>query len=109
MGKTKGAMQRDGKRDEDEAGYVKAGRGGAKRSLWQDTQTCACQDKIPRSVRRKFISKTKRKEAERDTQDWQQRSGLSTPSLLRGAVHNKTWDKDAALAFRPTDAEEKNE
>lgn len=64
-------------------------------------------------MRRKFISKTKRREAERDTQDCQQKEWAlytrpAAASLLRGPVQNKTMDKDAALAFRPTDAEEKN-
>lgn len=46
--------------------------GMEKHSLWQNTQTCACQNKILRSIRRKFTSKTKRRgEPERDTEAFQ--------------------------------------
>lgn len=37
--------------------------GGEKHSLWQDTQTCACQNKTSRSTRRKSTGKTKRRGA----------------------------------------------
>lgn len=42
-------MPEDGKEDEDEEGE----KGG----LWQDTQSCACQNKTPRPTRRKFTTK----------------------------------------------------
>lgn len=59
-------MPKDGKRDVDgvgEGGGEGGNAGKNKHSLWQDTQTCACQNKIPRSMRRKFKSKTKRRGA----------------------------------------------
>lgn len=62
-GRQRDQMPKDGKRDGDGAGMEEGG-GGRKRSLWQDTQTCACQNKTPRSMRRKFARKTKRRGAQ---------------------------------------------
>lgn len=59
QGRDKGEqMPKDRKRDETEAGD-----GGGKHSLRRDTQTCACHNKIPRFVKRKFTRKTKRRGA----------------------------------------------